>query len=323
MDTHRALSNSRYFGLHVVAEGVYAAVAREGAGAMANAGIVDLGDRTLVFDTFLTYPAAADLRRAAEQLTGHPVQAVVNSHWHGDHVLGNQAFPGAMIFATERTLQLVRSMIAAPDAPLNRAGLQQYTQLLAEQAGQATDERIGAGLRSDLADFTCSLALYGSTTVVLPSVLVSDRLVLRGSRRQAELHCVGAGHTESDLMLYLPDDGVAFVGDLVPVGNHPWLGAGDPDALLVVLERIAQLRPGTIIPGHGLPGTLEDVARTQTYVKELQAMAAELAAGNAQDAAIAAVPIPSMARNWGAAHVFHDNLRALHAAALERMGVIR
>ena len=64
------LSTSRHFRLEQLADGVYAAIHSEGGEAIGNAGIVDLGDRTLVYDTFFTPQAAADLRFAAE--TGIP-----------------------------------------------------------------------------------------------------------------------------------------------------------------------------------------------------------------------------------------------------------
>jgi Metallo-beta-lactamase superfamily len=76
---------SKYFHLHQLEEGIYAAVVIGGTGAQGNAGIVDLGDRTLVFDTFLVPPAAEDLRDAAHSLTGRPVDWVINSHEHFDH----------------------------------------------------------------------------------------------------------------------------------------------------------------------------------------------------------------------------------------------
>jgi glyoxylase-like metal-dependent hydrolase (beta-lactamase superfamily II) len=99
----RSLPESPYFLLERVADGVYAALARPGAGALGNAAIVDLGDRALVFDTFLMPQAARGLRGAAESLTGRPVAYVVNSHFHADHVCGNQVFADATIIATEQT----------------------------------------------------------------------------------------------------------------------------------------------------------------------------------------------------------------------------
>jgi cyclase len=99
-----ALPASKHFQLEQVAEGIYAALSIDGTGSMCNAGIIDLGDATLVFDTFVTLHAAQDLRQAAEQLLERPVAYVVNSHKDSDHYWGNQIFvPGATIIATEKT----------------------------------------------------------------------------------------------------------------------------------------------------------------------------------------------------------------------------
>lgn len=74
---HRSntLSVFRHFQLEQLAEGVYAAISINGTGSMSNAGIVDLGETTLIFDTFATPQAAQDLRKAAEELIGHPIAA--------------------------------------------------------------------------------------------------------------------------------------------------------------------------------------------------------------------------------------------------------
>lgn len=108
-----ALPESRYFRLEQLADGVYAAIVVPGTGAWGNAGIVELGDSTLVFDAFFTPQAARDLRAAAERLTDRPVACVVNSHHHWDHVNGNQVFAGADIIATSRTRELIATRGAA------------------------------------------------------------------------------------------------------------------------------------------------------------------------------------------------------------------
>src|SRR6266567_787878 len=108
MVTETQLPTSKHFRLEKLAEGVYAALAIDGGGAMCNAGIVDLGDRALVFDTFWTPEASLDLLTAAEQLTGHAVVYIVNSHYNADHVNGNQVFaPATTIISTSRTRELL------------------------------------------------------------------------------------------------------------------------------------------------------------------------------------------------------------------------
>jgi hypothetical protein len=45
---------SDHFRLYQLADGVFAAIALNGGAAISNAGIIDLGDRTLIFDTFIS-----------------------------------------------------------------------------------------------------------------------------------------------------------------------------------------------------------------------------------------------------------------------------
>ena len=59
---------SKHFHVNLLCEGIYAVIHREGGWAMSNSGIIDLGDRTVIFDTFLTPQAATDLRLIAEAL---------------------------------------------------------------------------------------------------------------------------------------------------------------------------------------------------------------------------------------------------------------
>src|SRR4030042_1950495 len=99
--------HSRHFHLEQLAEGVYAAINAEEGWAICNAGIVDLGDRTLIYDSFMSPQAANDLRQTAESLTGRSVHLVINSHPHNDHIWGNQAFgPDVDIISTTRTREL-------------------------------------------------------------------------------------------------------------------------------------------------------------------------------------------------------------------------
>jgi len=89
---------SKHFKLEQIGKYIYAAIAKEGGGAVANAGFVDLGDKVIVFDTFNTQQASEDLRLIAEKITNQSVTLVVNSHWHGDHIRGNQTFKIPLLF---------------------------------------------------------------------------------------------------------------------------------------------------------------------------------------------------------------------------------
>jgi glyoxylase-like metal-dependent hydrolase (beta-lactamase superfamily II) len=81
-----SLPESKHFQLQRLTDGVYAAVATERGHAICNAGIIDTGDRTIVFDTFISPDPAKDLLKAAKRLTPQNVIRVVNSHYHNDHI---------------------------------------------------------------------------------------------------------------------------------------------------------------------------------------------------------------------------------------------
>lgn len=83
---------SKHFDLIQLTDGVYVAIHRIGGQAICNAGIIDLGDCTLIFDTFLSPVAALDLKSSVEALNLSPIRLVVNSHCHNDHIRGNQVF---------------------------------------------------------------------------------------------------------------------------------------------------------------------------------------------------------------------------------------
>jgi glyoxylase-like metal-dependent hydrolase (beta-lactamase superfamily II) len=87
--------------LQEVAAGVWCATeVRDGRAAVC-AGVVDLGDRSVVFDCLESPRAGRLLRRHAE--TVGPVALVVLSHWHPDHVGGRAAFAGVPLAASAET----------------------------------------------------------------------------------------------------------------------------------------------------------------------------------------------------------------------------
>ncbi|MCP5098261.1 MAG: MBL fold metallo-hydrolase [Chloroflexi bacterium] len=116
------LPQSAHFQLQEVTKGVYAAIVPNDGLAIGNAGIIDLGDQTIIFDTFEDPLCANDLRLAAERVTGRPATYIINSHMHADHWYGNQVFaPSTPILATPTTIagmaEFVEEVVAAKPAP--------------------------------------------------------------------------------------------------------------------------------------------------------------------------------------------------------------
>jgi glyoxylase-like metal-dependent hydrolase (beta-lactamase superfamily II) len=69
---------------------------------------------------------------------------------------------------------------------------------------------------------------YSELKTRLPNVTFEHKLAIYGSKRTVELLPL-AGHTASDVVLYLPKEKIAFMSDLLFVNIHPYLASGSPE----------------------------------------------------------------------------------------------
>jgi glyoxylase-like metal-dependent hydrolase (beta-lactamase superfamily II) len=237
----------RHAELQEVGPGAWAAIARPDRGAVGNAGFVDLGGETLVFDTHVSLAAGRELRAAAEQRA--PVRTVVLSHWHGDHVFGAGAFDDATVFATTRTAGLMHDRTERRLAEFKAAPPEDY-------AGTAFEELA----RSELP----TLELRH------PDETFESERTFSGATRSVQAITFGGGHTLSDAVLWLADERIVFTADLVVTNGQPWVGDGDIDAWPVILEKIAALRPERIVPGHGEVSGPEALDVMRRYLEALK-----------------------------------------------------
>jgi len=295
---------SPHFRLQRVAPGVHVAIASLDGAGLCNAGIVDLGGATLVFDSMLTPAAGADLARAALRLTGRRAAWVVNSHWHGDHIWGNGAFPTSHVVSS----RLVRLTI-------RRRSRRQFDLDRHEFRRRRDDgNRFGDGLsevdRRTLLGW--SRGLLGAPPrmpIVAPDVTFSEELNLEGSRRQARLITYGGGHSPSDVFAYLPDDGLLLVGDLSNSGMHPSVSDGDPRSWARILQRIDRLSSDSVLPGHGPFGPRSMLASTRRYLEYLDRIARTAVRRRATLRELLGRPLPREFRDWNFRMMYPGNVR--------------
>jgi len=252
---------SEHFRVETLTEGVSATIADLRGLAVSNSAVVDLGEATLVFDTTFTPRAAEDLAKAALELTGRRPTLAANSHWHLDHMLGNSVFSALPIYATRRTREILlekRGELEGELAP------EKLTQDVAEI------ERLLAagdpGVSADVLALNRSLLAEATTLRLTPPSHGFEQKFRFPSPRKVELLSWGSGHTDSDAVLHLPDEGIVHTGDLVLSGVHPSTGSGNPEHWLEVLDAIERLHPERIIPGHGPVTTLEAVGEMREYL---------------------------------------------------------
>lgn len=202
-------------------------------------------------------------------VTGYPVSHVVNSHWHGDHNLGNQAyrtaFPDVKFVAHPET----RAAMTGPAMDY----VERYGPMLGELIDDWRDQQ-GRGelppARSELLpDLVLMRDEFAKVAVVAPDLVVADRLVLQRGAREIQVLHLGRGNTPGDLVLWLPDERVLASGDLV-VHPIPYGFGSFPADWIATLDRLAGFDFDLLVPGHGA------IQRDASYIRRLQAMLAEV-----------------------------------------------
>src|SRR5262245_23866071 len=251
------------FDIERVADGVYAAIRTEPAGMMfdANSVFIINDDDVVVVDTNITPSSARASLAALRKITSKPVSHVINTHWHDDHIVGNQvykeAFPDAQ-FVGQATMRDDATTIGAT----NRKTLVDRRSILEAQfrvnldqeksmsGGRLTDEE-RVSYQSDLESLGRYCDQAPAFQIVLPTIVVNDHLTLTRGRRTISVLYFGRAHTAADLVVYLPAEGVAITGDLV-AGPGPLVGSTSPPLEFgTALERLLALKPTIIVPGHG------------------------------------------------------------------------
>jgi len=305
-----------HFTLLELADGVYAAVAIAGKAAMSNAGIIDLGDKTLVFDTFICPYAAIELLKASRQLTGRDPGLVVNSHGHSDHWGGNQIFArDAAILSTAETrarMQVamddwINDVIAKPQLLVD--DIVELEKLIA-----ATDQGpLRQSLEHRLGSRKYFLEALPGFRPTFPNETLEGTREFSGSKRTAVVRTVENCHTRSDAYLVLPADRIAFMGDLGFFQSHPFFLDSDPVHWCSTLETLARMEVDTCVPGHGPAGGTEDLLTLKRYITTLSSEVRRMVQQGKSEDEIAAMPVPPPFDVWSDGFSRYEcNLRFLY-----------
>lgn len=218
------------------------AASRANQGFMSNAGFVVTTDGVVVFDALGTPALARKMIGEIRKLTQQPIRRVVVSHWHADHYYGLQALKdlGAEIWAHEAAQPVLGS-----DGAAER--LAQRRDLLAPWVGD---------------DFK----------VVPADVWLSGDADFKLGGLTFRIRHVGPAHSPEDIVMFVVEDGVLFSGDLVFKGRVPFVGDADSRAWLAALDRLLELKPRVMVPGHGAVSRTPaaDLALTRDYLADLR-----------------------------------------------------
>lgn len=302
---------TEYFTLHTLDDGVFAAIAKPGQGAWSNAGIVDLGEELLVFDSLSTPSAGNELRRQAESLTGKKVKYLINSHYHGDHVFGNQVFFDTTIISTYETQKLCNEKNNIEDLEKEEKDMKQYLLQLKNQIDSTEDNNLKASLINQYQEMSKVLDDLSQLQIVLPSLLFEEKLTINGADRMVELYCLGGGHSPSDTFMYLPKEKIAFMGDIATEDLH--VPIDNPVEFLSILQQVKQMDIDAIIPGHG---SVTNMALCDTLIDYLsfliQSSKEAIQRKLPVEDFISAFEIPKKYKEWKGVNGIKKNLKTIY-----------
>jgi glyoxylase-like metal-dependent hydrolase (beta-lactamase superfamily II) len=206
--------------LEVLADGVYALTAEGDP----NVGAVEGEDFLVCFEALATPVAAGRWLAKLREHTTKPIRYLVLSHYHAVRVLGASAFGAEVIVAHDNTRELI-----------------------AERGRQDWESELGRMPRL----FQEPASIPGLTW---PTATFSDRFTIHlgGDRGPLELRYCGRGHTEGDIVAWLPRQRIVFAGDLVE--SQAALYTGDAfhrDWVGATLDAVAALGAETLVGGRG------------------------------------------------------------------------
>ncbi len=219
-----------------LAEGVYGFIGEKGA---TNSGFVVTREGVVVIDSQGPKDLALLLKKKIREVTDKPVLYVINTHFHGDHSFGNQYFKEA------------KEIISHENTKIN----------LTEKDKEH---------REQFKKFFGENALEGFE-LTLPTKTFKEAFLMQVGGKVIELAWLGRGHTDGDIVVYLPGERVLFGGDLLYKERLPWLGDSYISDWIVTLDRLKKYDAGIYVPGHGGTGDMTMLTQLQGYLTDLQA----------------------------------------------------
>ena len=221
-----------------VSAGVFAYIQHDGSWCLNNPAFVAAADQVIAIDACATERRTRLFREAIGRLSEQPVRTLVNTHAHLDHTFGNYLFAEDAVIVGHTNCR-AEILHDAPELPAR-----------ARQMFPSVE--------------------WGAVEVVAPSLTFEDRLSLYAGELELELIYVSPAHTNTDVVVWLPERKVVIAGDIVFHRGTPFALMGSVAGWLEALDRVRALGAETIVPGHGPvagPEVLDDVADYLRFVQ--------------------------------------------------------
>ena len=174
-----------------------------------------------------------------------PIVAVINSHWHLDHIGGNPrvraAYPDVHVYASDALFDAQKGFLT------------DYRKQLEQAIAQTKDEQQKASYRDEIARIDAGAQLA-------PNNIVKRDQTLSIGGRTLQLHLQNHSVTAGDIWVFDPVTRTLAAGDLVTL-PVPFFDTACPARWKLALDDLARVDFKQLVPGHGTP-----MSRTQFAV---------------------------------------------------------
>lgn len=240
---------------------------------------ISTGEGIIVIDTGVSWSFGYGFRRIIErEFKRTDFSYVINTHSDRDHTLGNQAFGGVTIIGHENCLKALRELKMAWYAKKN-----EYVSLHRERAERSLRELKEMAADSDEAgikrrqlatnDLIASDLAEGQE-IVLPTRTFDDCMTLIVGDIALHLYYMGEGHTDSDILIHVPQEKLIVAGDafiksmlICYMKRDKFDMARYSEILNTVLNGNAPVKH--VICGHGSFMTGEELLARREYLDSL------------------------------------------------------
>ncbi len=246
-----------------IADGTYVLTGRTedfstvNGGNVVNAAFIVTSAGVVVIDTGPSRRYGEQLRAAIGKVTERPVVKVVNTHFHPDHFLGNQAFADVGITALPATVRGIESMGGA------------FADNMYRMCGD-----------------------WEAGTEPLAPTRVQAEGVETIGEHSLQFLALG-GHTDGDLVVFDRTTGVLFTGDLVFFERAATTPHARIQVWLDALARLQAMPYKQLVPGHGpVVSDARAIEQTRDYLSWLDATLKRAAERGEDMTEAMATPIP-------------------------------
>ena len=289
------------FRLQPLPGGVYALYGRGG-----NIGFFVGADAVVVVDSEFK-DIAPEILAQIRSVSDKPIKYLVNTHHHGDHTGGNEAFRDFAVIIAHDSVR--RRMLESP-----KRILAEYPKELeeAKKAGNAEDAEF-------LEDAIAWAQKVKIEEIAAPVVTFDSELRVHVGGETIEVWHTPPAHTDGDSVIYFTHANVVHMGDLYFHDMIPFIdvsSGGSARGYLDAIDKVLARVPAnvTVIPGHGEVSDIAGLKGARQFVADvLEAARAAKAAGKAKEQFLAAVDLPQY-RNYDG---YKDRFKDAAAAAYD------